>query len=90
MHWLTGSSPKTSLNKLRREVGALNDTVNVYNHYPFLAFEYPQILRISYLRLRRRHHAGLGRAGFSKPPFRSAKALLGKCDGRGRTAITIP
>jgi phytoene dehydrogenase-like protein len=40
MHWLTGSSPKTPLNRLWREVGALNDTVTVYNRDPFMAFDY--------------------------------------------------
>ncbi|PKM93773.1 MAG: NAD(P)/FAD-dependent oxidoreductase [Firmicutes bacterium HGW-Firmicutes-1] len=40
MHWLTGSSSKTQLNKLWREVGALDDTVNIYNRDPFVAFEY--------------------------------------------------
>ena len=40
MHWLTGSSPKTPLNKLWREVGALDDSVNIYNRDPFFAFEY--------------------------------------------------
>lgn len=40
MHWLTGSSPKTPLNKLWREVGALDDGVNIYNRDPFFTFEY--------------------------------------------------
>ncbi|MDF2568287.1 MAG: amine oxidase [Oscillospiraceae bacterium] len=40
MHWLTGSSPKTPLNKLWREVGALDDGVHVYNRDPFFEFEY--------------------------------------------------
>ncbi|PKM52155.1 MAG: NAD(P)/FAD-dependent oxidoreductase [Firmicutes bacterium HGW-Firmicutes-7] len=40
MHWLTGSSPKTPFNKLWREVGALDDSVNIYNRDPFFAFEY--------------------------------------------------
>ncbi len=40
MHWLTGSSPKTPLNKLWREVGALDDAVNIYNRDPFFTFEY--------------------------------------------------
>ncbi len=39
MHWLTGSSPDTSLNKLWREVDALNDSVPIYNRDPFFAFE---------------------------------------------------
>lgn len=40
MHWLTGSSPKTQLNKFWREVGALNDNVPIYNRDPFFTFEY--------------------------------------------------
>jgi len=40
MHWLTGSSSKTSLNKLWREVGALNDNVPIYNRDPFFTYEY--------------------------------------------------
>lgn len=36
LHWLTGSSPKTQLNRLWREVGALDDTVRVINCDPFL------------------------------------------------------
>jgi len=40
MHWLTGSSPKTPLNKLWREVGALDDNVPIYNRDPFFSFEY--------------------------------------------------
>lgn len=40
MHWLTGSSPKTALNRLWHEVGALDDSVSVYNRDPFLAFDY--------------------------------------------------
>ncbi len=40
MHWLTGSSPKTQLNKLWRELGALDDSVNIYHRDPFFAFEY--------------------------------------------------
>ncbi|HHU50335.1 MAG TPA: NAD(P)/FAD-dependent oxidoreductase [Firmicutes bacterium] len=39
MHWLTGSSPKIPLHKLWREVGALDDSVNIYNRDPFLTFE---------------------------------------------------
>ena len=34
MHWLTGSSPKIPLHKLWREVGALDDSVNIYNRDP--------------------------------------------------------
>ena len=40
MHWLTGSSPKAPLNRLWREVGALNDQVPIYNRDPFLTFAY--------------------------------------------------
>ncbi|MEX1308467.1 MAG: NAD(P)/FAD-dependent oxidoreductase [Eubacteriales bacterium] len=40
MHWLTGSSPKTSLHKIWREVGALNDSVNVINRDPFFTLEH--------------------------------------------------
>lgn len=39
MHWLTGSSPKTALHKLWREVGALDDSVSVNNRDPFFTFE---------------------------------------------------
>lgn len=40
MHWLTGSSPKTALHRIWREVGALDDSVPVYNRDPFFTFEY--------------------------------------------------
>ena len=39
LHWLTGSSPKTQLYKLWREVGALDDTVSIYNRDPFFHYE---------------------------------------------------
>lgn len=39
LHWLTGSSPKTQLNKLWREVGALDDTVEIHNRDPFFSYE---------------------------------------------------
>lgn len=39
MHWLTGSSPKTQLNELWREVGALDDSVAIYNRDPFFSYE---------------------------------------------------
>ena len=39
LHWLTGSSPMTQLNKLWREVGALDDSVAIYNRDPFFQFE---------------------------------------------------
>ncbi len=38
MHWLTGSSPKTQLHKLWREVGALDDTVAVHIRDPFFRY----------------------------------------------------
>ena len=40
MHWLTGSSQKTPLYKLWREVGALDDSVKIINRDPFFTFEY--------------------------------------------------
>ncbi|MEN4013999.1 MAG: NAD(P)/FAD-dependent oxidoreductase [Bellilinea sp.] len=40
MHWLTGSSPGTPLNKLWHNVGALDDTTPVYYRDPFLTSEY--------------------------------------------------
>ncbi len=39
MHWLTGSSKNTTLNKIWHEVGALNDSVVIHNRDPFLTFE---------------------------------------------------
>lgn len=40
MHWLTGSSPKTALHKVWREVGALDKDTPIYNRDPFLICEY--------------------------------------------------
>ncbi|OGO78616.1 MAG: amine oxidase [Clostridiales bacterium GWB2_37_7] len=40
MHWLTGSSPKTALHKLWREIGALDDNTAIYNRDPFFVFEH--------------------------------------------------
>lgn len=40
MHWLTGSSPSTQLNRFWREVGALDDSVPIYNRDPFFTFEH--------------------------------------------------
>ena len=40
MHWLTGSSRKAPLYKLWCEVGALNDSIPIYNRDPFSTFEY--------------------------------------------------
>ncbi|MDR2493304.1 MAG: NAD(P)/FAD-dependent oxidoreductase [Coriobacteriales bacterium] len=42
MHWLTGSSPKTSLNKCWREVGALDDAVSVRYRDPFFTYMLPE------------------------------------------------
>ena len=39
LHWLTGSSPEMQLNRLWREVGALDDTVEIYNRDPFFVYE---------------------------------------------------
>lgn len=35
IHWMTGSSPKTELNELWRDTGALSDNVKVFYHEPF-------------------------------------------------------
>ena len=40
MHWLTGSSPATPLNRLWREVGALDDGVKILHRDPFLTLEW--------------------------------------------------
>ena len=40
MHWLTGSSPKTSLNKIWRDTGALSDDVAVSYGEPFRSVEF--------------------------------------------------
>jgi phytoene dehydrogenase-like protein len=40
MHWLTGSSPKSPLNALWRELGALGEDVAVENRDPFLTIEH--------------------------------------------------
>jgi phytoene dehydrogenase-like protein len=40
MHWLTGSSPDIPLNRLWREVGAIDDSVAVHYRDVFLTFEY--------------------------------------------------
>jgi phytoene dehydrogenase-like protein len=40
MHWLTGSSSGSPLNKLWRNIGALDDTTPVYYGEPFLTSEY--------------------------------------------------
>ncbi len=39
LQWLTGSSPKSQLYKLWREVGALDDSVAVHNRDPFFIYE---------------------------------------------------
>ncbi|MEN6594418.1 MAG: NAD(P)/FAD-dependent oxidoreductase [Clostridiaceae bacterium] len=38
MHWLTGSSEKTQLNRLWREVGALDESVKISHRDPFFNF----------------------------------------------------
>lgn len=38
MHWLTGSSPNVPINRLWREVGALNDETVLYQRDPFFTF----------------------------------------------------
>lgn len=43
MHWLTGSSPKTLINKCWREVRALDDSVEIHNKEIFLTVEYEGI-----------------------------------------------
>ncbi|MDR1972031.1 MAG: NAD(P)/FAD-dependent oxidoreductase [Treponema sp.] len=40
MHWLTGSSPGTSLYKLWRSIGALDEDTPVYNRDPFCVVDY--------------------------------------------------
>jgi len=40
MHWLTGSSPKTNLNKIWRETGALSESSRISNHDPFIVVDY--------------------------------------------------
>lgn len=40
MHWLTGSSPKKALNAIWREVGALNEDTQIFNHDPFCICEF--------------------------------------------------
>ncbi|MBA4347288.1 MAG: NAD(P)/FAD-dependent oxidoreductase [Clostridiales bacterium] len=39
LHWLTGSSPKSQLHRLWREVGALDDSVAIHNRDPFFSYE---------------------------------------------------
>jgi len=39
LHWLTGSSSKMLIYRLWREVGALDDTVAIYNRDPFFHYE---------------------------------------------------
>ena len=39
IHWLTGSGPETSLYKLWRATGALDDSVTVVNHDSFVRYE---------------------------------------------------
>lgn len=40
LHWLTGSSPHKSFNKLWRNIGALDDTIPIHKRDPFLTFEH--------------------------------------------------
>lgn len=40
MHWLTGSSPKIPLNKIWREVGAIDDSVKIHKSDPFITVDY--------------------------------------------------
>lgn len=40
IHWMTGSKPKTELNELWREVGALSDHVKIIYHDPFASVEW--------------------------------------------------
>lgn len=40
MHWLTGSGKNQPLNKIWRELGALDDSVSVNNCDPFLTYDY--------------------------------------------------
>lgn len=42
MHWLTGSSPRTALNAVWNEIGALNPDVPIYNRDPFLVYEFEE------------------------------------------------
>jgi phytoene desaturase len=39
IHWLVGSKPGTAVNKLMREVGALDDSVDIVNHEYFYRVE---------------------------------------------------
>ncbi|MCL2199823.1 MAG: NAD(P)/FAD-dependent oxidoreductase [Defluviitaleaceae bacterium] len=39
MHWLTGSSPKTEVNKIWRDTGALDDSVPIFLHDHFNSVE---------------------------------------------------
>ena len=39
LHWLTGSSPESQLYHYWREVGALDDSVEVHNRDPFFSYE---------------------------------------------------
>ena len=40
IHWLTGSSPKTGLHQVWKEIGALNDSVKVFLQEPFYSVEW--------------------------------------------------
>lgn len=40
IHWMTGSNPKTELNELWRDTGALSNNVKVFYHDPFASVEW--------------------------------------------------
>jgi len=40
MHWLTGSSPRTPMNRMWKDTGALGDNVKIELHEPFKAVEW--------------------------------------------------
>lgn len=40
IHWMTGSSKDSAYNKLWRELGALDDSVKIFNKDPFGTYEY--------------------------------------------------
>lgn len=39
MHWLTGSSPNASLNRLWRQVGAIDEHTAITHHDPFISYQ---------------------------------------------------
>ncbi|MCL2052482.1 MAG: FAD-dependent oxidoreductase [Lachnospiraceae bacterium] len=48
MHWLTGSNPKESLNKIWRTTGALNDSVKIHTNEPFMVYDHHGMMIRSY------------------------------------------